>query len=54
MNNVEYDRSNPRPTVLIVGEYLLNFHPGANRDIEAVSYTHLDVYKRQALLERLA
>lgn len=35
MNNVEYDRSNPRPTVLIVGEYLLNFHPGANRDIEA-------------------
>ena len=35
MNNVKYDRSNPRPTVLIVGEYLLNFHPGANRDIEA-------------------
>ncbi|MBO5430001.1 MAG: activase, partial [Peptococcaceae bacterium] len=24
-----------RPTVLIVGEYLLNFHPGANHDIEA-------------------
>ena len=35
MKNVEYDRSDPRPTVLIVGEYLLNFHPGANRDIEA-------------------
>ena len=35
MSTVEYDRSNPRPTVLIVGEYLLNFHPGANRDIEA-------------------
>ena len=31
---VRYDRSKPRPTVLIVGEYLLNFHPGANRDIE--------------------
>lgn len=31
---MEYDRSNPRPTVLIVGEYLLNFHPGANHDIE--------------------
>lgn len=31
---VKYDRSNPRPTVLIVGEYLLNFHPGANHDIE--------------------
>ncbi|MCD8221469.1 MAG: acyl-CoA dehydratase activase [Clostridiales bacterium] len=35
MLQVEYDRSEPRPTVLIVGEYLLNFHPGANHDIEA-------------------
>ena len=34
MRKVPYDRSNPRPRVLIVGEYLLNFHPGANRDIE--------------------
>ena len=34
MKGVEYDRSNPRPTVLIVGEYLLNFHPGANHEIE--------------------
>ena len=34
MKNVAYDRSKPRPTVLIVGEYLLNFHPGANHDIE--------------------
>ena len=34
MRKVEYDRSHPRPTVLIVGEYLLNFHPGANHDIE--------------------
>ncbi len=34
MKTVRYDRSNPRPTVLIVGEYLLNFHPGANHDIE--------------------
>ncbi len=32
--NIEYDRSNPKPSVLIVGEYLLNFHPGANHDIE--------------------
>ncbi len=31
---VAYDRSKPRPGVLIVGEYLLNFHPGANHDIE--------------------
>ena len=35
MNQVEYDRSHPKPRVLIVGEYLLNFHPGANHDIEA-------------------
>ena len=35
MKEVAYDRSSPRPTVLIVGEYLLNFHPGANHDIEA-------------------
>ena len=34
MCRVKYDRSNPRPTVLIVGEYLLNFHPGANHEIE--------------------
>ncbi len=34
MDAVPCDRSNPRPTVLIVGEYLLNFHPGANHEIE--------------------
>lgn len=34
MRDIEYDRSVPRPQVLIVGEYLLNFHPGANHDIE--------------------
>ena len=34
MKDIEYDRSKARPTVLIVGEYLLNFHPGANHDIE--------------------
>ena len=33
MKAVEYDRSRPKPAVLIVGEYLLNFHPGANHDI---------------------
>ena len=35
MAQVPYDRSDPKPQVLIVGEYLLNFHPGANHDIEA-------------------
>ncbi len=34
MRGVEYDRSQLRPRVLIVGEYLLNFHPGANHDVE--------------------
>lgn len=34
LESVEYDRSKPKPTVLIVGEYLMNFHPGANHDIE--------------------
>ena len=34
MKGVRYDRSHPRPTVLIVGEYLLNFHPGANHESE--------------------
>ena len=34
MKAVPYDRSHPRKQVLIVGEYLLNFHPGANHDIE--------------------
>ncbi|MBB5263538.1 putative CoA-substrate-specific enzyme activase [Catenibacillus scindens] len=34
MKEVAYDRSHVRPQVLIVGEYLLNFHPGANHDIE--------------------
>lgn len=34
MNEVAYDRTHRRPRVLIVGEYLLNFHPGANHDVE--------------------
>ena len=34
MKEIPYDRSKRRPRVLIVGEYLLNFHPGANHDIE--------------------
>ncbi|MCD7884451.1 MAG: acyl-CoA dehydratase activase [Lachnospiraceae bacterium] len=34
MKNIDYDRSRLKPRVLIVGEYLLNFHPGANHDIE--------------------
>ena len=40
MKGVKYDRSKPKPTVLIVGEYLLNFHQGANHDIEAYLEDH--------------
>ena len=32
---VPYECKRRKPGVLIVGEYLLNFHPGANHDIEA-------------------
>ncbi|MBO5461061.1 MAG: 2-hydroxyacyl-CoA dehydratase [Ruminococcus sp.] len=35
LKKVPNDRSKLKPKVLIVGEYLLNFHPGANHDIEA-------------------
>ncbi len=34
MKDISYDRSRLKPRVLIVGEYLLNFHPGANHEIE--------------------
>ena len=34
MKKVPYNRTHRKPQVLIVGEYLLNFHPGANHDVE--------------------
>ncbi|MBR0171606.1 MAG: activase, partial [Lachnospiraceae bacterium] len=34
LSEVEYDDTVKKPRVLIVGEYLLNFHPGANHEIE--------------------
>ncbi|MBQ7534574.1 MAG: 2-hydroxyacyl-CoA dehydratase [Stomatobaculum sp.] len=34
MNGIRCDFSKKKPRVLIVGEYLLNFHPGANHEIE--------------------
>ncbi len=34
MKELSYDRGQKKPGVLIVGEYLLNFHPGANHEIE--------------------
>ena len=34
IKKVPYDRTHRKPQVLIVGEYLLNFHPGANHDVE--------------------
>jgi len=32
--NVRYDRSKLKEQVLIMGEYLLTFHPGANQEVE--------------------
>ena len=40
MKQIPYIREEPKPTVLIVGEYLLNFHPGANHDIELYLEKH--------------
>ena len=34
MNGIRCDFTKKKPKVLIVGEYLLNFHPGANHEIE--------------------
>ena len=34
MKKAPYNRTHRKPQVLIVGEYLLNFHPGANHDVE--------------------
>lgn len=34
MKQVPYVKNEEKPRVLIVGEYLLNFHPGANHEIE--------------------
>lgn len=40
MKQVPYEKEKTRPRVLIVGEYLLNFHPGANHDIELYLEKH--------------
>ncbi|MBN2627484.1 MAG: activase [Spirochaetales bacterium] len=32
---MEYDRSDRKPRVFMIGEFLLNFHPGSNNHIEA-------------------
>ncbi|MDC7223880.1 MAG: acyl-CoA dehydratase activase [Spirochaetales bacterium] len=32
--NMEYDRSSRKPRVFMIGEFLLNFHPGSNNYIE--------------------
>ncbi len=34
MGRISYDRSNPRPRVLVTGELLVTFHPGTNYHIE--------------------
>jgi len=34
MSNIRYDRANLKPPCLILGEYLLTFHPGSNQEVE--------------------
>lgn len=55
MSAIEYDRRKPRKSVLVVGEYLLNFHPGANHhveeylensDLEVIEPRMTDVYRK--------
>ncbi len=38
--DVPHDRSQPRPKVFIIGEFLLNFHPGSNNSIERYLESH--------------
>ena len=40
MKSVAYDRSEPKPGVLVTGELLVNFHPGTNFHIEEYLEEH--------------
>jgi predicted nucleotide-binding protein (sugar kinase/HSP70/actin superfamily) len=40
MSKVEYDKSYRKPRVFIIGEYLLNFHPVSNNNIEQYLESH--------------
>ncbi len=55
---VEYDRAARRPRVFIIGEYLLNYHPGSNfyvedylekHNMEVVMPRMIDVFRRDYL-----
>ncbi|MCL1799625.1 MAG: acyl-CoA dehydratase activase [Eggerthellaceae bacterium] len=35
MGGVAYDRTAPRQRIRVMGEFLMSFHPGANKDIES-------------------
>jgi predicted nucleotide-binding protein (sugar kinase/HSP70/actin superfamily) len=46
---IKYDRSKPRPQVFIIGEYLLNYHPGSNYYIE----DYLEKHNMEVILPRM-
>lgn len=47
---IPYDRSIPRPQVFIIGEYLLNYHPGSNFYVEE----YLEKHGMEVILPRMA
>jgi predicted nucleotide-binding protein (sugar kinase/HSP70/actin superfamily) len=47
---IPYDRSVPRPLVFIIGEYLLNYHPGSNFYVEE----YLETHGMEVILPRMA
>ncbi|MDR1627048.1 MAG: acyl-CoA dehydratase activase [Spirochaetia bacterium] len=58
MRAIAYDRSSRKPLVFIIGEYLLNYHPGSNfyveeylekNNMEVILPRMLDVFRRDYL-----
>ncbi|MCX7786734.1 MAG: acyl-CoA dehydratase activase [Spirochaetes bacterium] len=47
---ISYDRSRTRPRVFIIGEYLLNYHPGSNFYVEE----YLEKHGMEVILPRMA
>ncbi|HOV37128.1 MAG TPA: acyl-CoA dehydratase activase [Spirochaetales bacterium] len=47
---IPYDRSDPLPRVFIIGEYLLNYHPGSNFYVEE----YLEKHQMEVILPRMA
>jgi predicted nucleotide-binding protein (sugar kinase/HSP70/actin superfamily) len=48
--NIPFDRSRRKNQVFITGEFLLNFHPGSNFEVES----YLEKYNMEVILPRLS